>query len=582
VGTEAATLVQPPATIRRELPEWAEQAWEGLFDMVRQFRPDVVVLTARKMPRICEGLRVDFGSQVLVISDLAVPFSSAYLSGARVAIVDDVVNLGSTLEQVAGMVEKYYPAAVRLFSLSKRTLTDVSARREIAYAHPVALDEREYAAYVRTVPAAISHVCKPYDLAFPVLRVQYRMPLRSSADIVESLIQAFDRQAVQVIPSPYVNSPIRRVSLLLSETSLAPRKLRLYFDDTTGTCSLVPMIIPNHVDEANMPLALSWVAAIREGLKRVLADRQDIDNREAVAAVALFTSSLDWFWSSDLHVKTNFFFEFGQDRFSVADAKIVFGPRIESISIEESKSEFTDNRQSARSDTDGSDAESPFLGKFDLEGLIRLSVERLKKTGVLINDLSIDCYSYLLCIVDALSELVGTENPSAYELTWPYPKERIAQNVYLRLRIGPTFSDIVTICRRIHQSLTKSTAMPPEFTGVLSVTLDALIDQGAIVPTFANYDGQVFRIYRRGEAPGQDSVDTVNFAFAAYSKPLTITRLAKMLSTLSHSQKYHRLLESSARQRGLVAGAPKSALGSEPENIATYLRNTGQIRPVET
>jgi hypothetical protein len=218
VKTGKQTTTQAEA-IYQELPEWARRAWERLFDMVQEFGPNVVVLTARKMPRICEGLQVHFGDQLIVISDLAVPFSSLYLAGARVAIVDDVVNFGSTLEQVAGVVEKYSPAAVKLFSLSRRTSTAAVSTREISYAHPVALDEKDYSGYVRTVPAAISHVCKPYDLAFPVLRGRYRMPFCSSVEIVESLRREFDNQVLQVIPSPYANSPIRRVSLLLSEDS---------------------------------------------------------------------------------------------------------------------------------------------------------------------------------------------------------------------------------------------------------------------------------------------------------------------------------------------------------------------------
>jgi hypothetical protein len=220
---------------------------------------------------------------------------------------------------------------------------------------------------------------------------------------------------------------------------------------------------------------------------------------------------------------------------------------------------------------------SPFLDRFDVDKLLALAIKKLEKGGVQPLDGSMDCYSYVLAIIDALSVLVGTERPADYKLNWPYRPEEILENVYLRLRIGPTFFDLLRLCQRIHRTLAGSELEQSILNAALSVTLDALIDQGALVPTFANYEGKTFRIYRRGEAPGQDAVDAVLFAFAAYPKPLSVTRLAKILSVLSYSEKYHELLESSAKTRGCVGAARRTVLGAEPDNIATYLRNTGQI-----
>ena len=68
--------------------------WLALVDQVRSWRPDVVVLVARKMPRLAQALELDFGAPTL--TDLAVPFADGAFAGARVAVVDDVVNVGST------------------------------------------------------------------------------------------------------------------------------------------------------------------------------------------------------------------------------------------------------------------------------------------------------------------------------------------------------------------------------------------------------------------------------------------------------------------------------------------------------
>lgn len=567
-----------PHSAARELPEWARLAWPRLFEMVRAFEPDVVVLTARKMPRICESMQIKFGNQVLVISDFAIPFSSDYLTNARVAIVDDVVNIGSTLEQVTGIVEKHSPAAVKLFSLARRTSTGFQNVRQISFAHSSPLAGKDFSAYVRTVPAAISHVCKPYDLVFPVVRARYQIPFHKATEITEWLRSRFDSQTIQVIPTPYANSPIRRVSILLNgDGNSLPKKLRLYFDDAKAECSIVPMVVPHHVAEANMPLSLTWVQDLRAKLKNALSTRPDFENSDALAAAALFTSSLDWFWSSDTNAQLRDVFDFDGKPFCPVDARAAFGPVIESVSIGGSTSETPTGFQSVAN----TQVKSSFIDKFDIDQLIKIAVSRLHQKGITRSETGADYYSYLLSIVEALSELVGTENPSNYKVTWPYTREEIGRNPYLRLRIGPSFPDLVIICGRLHQLLTKSEQPPPNSVSLLSLMLDTLIDQGAIVPTFANYDGAIFRIYRRGEGPGQDTCEPVVYAFAAHEKPLSIVRLAKILSVLSHSQKYHGMLNASAQPRGLVGSVPKTVLAAEPDNIATYIRNTGQIKTVE-
>lgn len=566
------------AAIQSELPPWAGQAWQRLFDMVNEFEPDIVVLTARKMPRICEALQVKFSKKTLVISDLAVPFVASYFRDSRVAIVDDVVNFGSTLSQVRSGVEKFAPAAIQLFSLARRSSTTME---EVRCAHAVPLNETQYSEYVRSVPAAISYIRKPYDLAFPLVQGRYRIPFRSADEIVELLKRHFGSESFRVIPSPYVNSPIRRISLLFFQGNDAPpKKMRLYFDNANAVCSIVPMVLSHHISEDQLPVRLSSIRALRDQLKASL-DEKGKDAIDAVASVALFTSSLDWFVTSAVYSQLQTFFDFGNEFFSVADAKLIFGPKIKSITESLRKELAADSKSPDDCKKLPALTESPFLERFDVDRLISLSSEKLKQGRILTSDPGIDCYSYLLAIIDSLADLVGAKNPDEYDINWPYSKAEISNNPYFRLRIGPTIPDLAKICKRLHQSVTNKSVSPHNFVETLSSTLDALIDQGAIVPTFANYDHKTYRIYRRGEGPGQDIGDMVACAWAASEKALSVTRVAKILSTLSHSQKYHKLLKSSAQPRGLVGGVHQSSLGAEPENLATFMRSTGQLRAVD-
>src|SRR5947209_13726773 len=84
----------PPAPPPRRFPH---AAWRSLISRVRGFDPDVAVLIARKMPRLAECFGFSLGPRAIVVSDLAIPFVHGLLAGARVAVLDDVVNVGSTI-----------------------------------------------------------------------------------------------------------------------------------------------------------------------------------------------------------------------------------------------------------------------------------------------------------------------------------------------------------------------------------------------------------------------------------------------------------------------------------------------------
>lgn len=569
----------------QELPDWAQRAWQLMIAKIQEFRPDVVVLTARKMPRVVEGLQTYFGEHAIVISDLAIPFSSSCLANARVAVIDDVVNVGSTLEHIAKLVQRQSPAAIRFFSLAARTPKALKKSIDIFYGHSAPLTETDYSSYVRTVPAVISHICKPYDLVFPVIQARYQIPFRSTVGIVDLLEQKYGKDSVQVIPTPYVNSPIRRVSLLFNtEDELLHKKLRLIFNDQTQTCCIVPMVIPHCIEESSMPVYLPWVIDLRNRLTASLNDLS-VYTSEPKSSILLFTTSLDWFLSSSSIEYFNQFLQFDTDPFSICDAKAVFGLQIERIlkempSVNYKCTEHHLIREVVAHDIPESIG-SPFLEGIQDEKLAEDAVTLLRTKGIPISDAGIDCYGYLLALMGALSNLVGGEKPSEYKAVWPYSKEQIDRNPYLRLRIGPTFSDILSLISKMYKLLSNLNSTPTHLADALSITLDALIDQGAIVPTFGNYNNKVYRVYRRGEGPGQDICDKVVFAIGTQEKPISVTRLAKVLATFSHSQKYHKFLKSSACTRGCIGGCHKTVLGSEPENIPTYLRNTGQLKAVE-
>ena len=94
--------------------------WADLCAEIRDFNPDYVVLIARKMPRLVDVVQLDLGRSAICISDYAVPFVRSELANARVAIVDDLWNVGTTMLHVKERVRRANPRAIKLFALGAK------------------------------------------------------------------------------------------------------------------------------------------------------------------------------------------------------------------------------------------------------------------------------------------------------------------------------------------------------------------------------------------------------------------------------------------------------------------------------
>jgi hypothetical protein len=173
---------RPAAALRRE-------SWHELADRTRRFEPTVVVLIARKMPRLAELFRLSFGDRALVLSDLAIPFAHRFIAQQRVAIVDDVVNVGSTLQRAHDCVKACGAATIRLFALGtknrEKSDNTLIENTPIEYSHFEPLSEKAYDDLVTEVPAAIRQLAKPYDLEFPIIHCRLAAPARSAYTLLD-------------------------------------------------------------------------------------------------------------------------------------------------------------------------------------------------------------------------------------------------------------------------------------------------------------------------------------------------------------------------------------------------------------
>lgn len=134
--------------------------WHELAQRVRQYRPDVVILVARKMPRIAELLSLDFGSRPVIVSDYAIPFIHEFIRKSRVVVIDDLINVGTTISNVKSMAEACGALDVYTYVLGEKapeeTLSQAPAPHTSIRSE---LSKEELASFTRSVPDALVSNC---------------------------------------------------------------------------------------------------------------------------------------------------------------------------------------------------------------------------------------------------------------------------------------------------------------------------------------------------------------------------------------------------------------------------------------
>jgi hypothetical protein len=536
--------------------------WELLAEKVQRFEPTVVVLIARKPVRMFQALGIEPAPGALVISDLAIPFMADFLDGAKVAVVDDAVNVGSTVRRVCRLVEEAGAAAIRAFAIShvarEMPLTDL----DVVYSGEVGIDANDLRQLGRRVPQVLQSQSKPYDLTFPIMEREVLAPFDRFENLLAVMRARYGEQYVYDLSTPAgAASGMRRCAVDLSDDEEL-RKVNLYLDEAAGTCTLVPIAItPVLSSEAPALHPTPWAAAVWEGL----SDLPSGTDPEPLCRLGLFVDALT--------VGESFAAEHGcvlrlrgERPFSVRDAELALGSMVGRVRPHGDDHLLPSFRSVRNKDLP---VTSPFLGQARKRGFIE-AVETKTRAR--------DTLSVFMTCFEELGRRIGANEPSEYSFGWPYSKEEVQEEPYLRLRIGPSLSDLVVIVDTVTG------------TGDLVLTrrrvtrlLDRYIDTGGVVPTVATYEGNVYRIYRQGESFSREDVSRrVRYAWQCYDKPLSLTRATKYLTILSFDQpqKGESQVEVETAPRGNTLCFSDSVLDERTE-VTEYLRNTKQLRQAD-
>lgn len=552
--------------------------WAELSAAVRGFDADVVVLVARKMPRLFEALSLDFGSDVLCISDQAIPFSGAELRDAKVAIVDDVWNYGSTMLRAKTRVAHAQPRAVKMFALgAKDAPKAVTQGVELVIGQ--SLEPNQYRPLVDSVPRLLRLLPKPYDADFPLVHCILQPGFTDWSVCWDWLRQTFGSCAHSVTGVEQLEAGVARASINLARHGNWAVKARLYFDFNSGVCNVVPMALAPVLPLENDYPPESLSSTIFNSLAALLSDPV-----ETIGCHVDSRARLNTFCDS-LLVRDEVIASLGGlvqpdslDSFSISDVATQFGRQAEKVcrTLDFGNHSPTGIRDlPARIDpylSTSHAAKSIFTCEKLTEGAVAFLSEGFAARG-------------MEALFEALGRTVGADDPNDYSLEVPFSRKQIQDYPYLRLRIGFTYREIVTMFEHHWTALWSGSSMDAD--ELVSMLIDMFIDQGAIVPTFSLDGGPCRRIYRKGEAnpAHDDEVERLHYALTRLpeDKYRDIidnhrTRVAKIVAIMAFAGRTGNTLSAGPLERGTVGVLMPSVVERNALELTGYMRRIGKWR----
>ena len=582
------------ADVRWPLGAPLSSDWFALREAVRAWQPDLIVAVARKMPRIDEAAGLDLAAVATTISDLAIPFCAPFIRGARVAVIDDSVNVGSTVRHAAEALRELGATEVEAFALYSREkerveLDDQGTKLRLVADEPY--NHRLWREIAAQAPMLISRLNKPYDLDFPVIPCELTTPLADAADLIAELHQRFDDNVFDVTTAVGRELGMHRFSIDRVNVDGPFSKVRLYFDSHTGHLNVVPMEIAAPLPVTPPEGFPSWASLAFDALIAA-AGRTCTD--ELRARALLFVGSLnagvEWLLEVSDIIRPS-----SSTLVDLQEAELIFGPAVRNMSlpsslvalrgeairaerralddttIERTSGPVQDHTESPKGNDTSVSVSAPTSPAFEhVWPLLREQVEAADSTDPIVR---------AVVIFEGLSRVVGSESTKLYQLDWPYSLDQIVADPYLRLRIGFTAADLTAMFR--HGARTERTA--EGWRRTTSKVLDRLIDAGMVVPTIAEYNGKYYRVYRKGEAQSrEETVDRILRALHEYGSPMSSTRLSKVGVITSFVVPTSSAAHVAPYQRGNVLAFDADLLDDETEMSRFLVRNKKIVRQVDS
>lgn len=430
--------------------------WRRLFNEVKASRPDYVILVARKIPRLYQLMQTMPGAGIPtlpVCSDLAISHLPS-LANARVAVVDDVINVGTTVAMAAQRLKNHAKAReVRCYALERRQNPHQLNIREYAdsveYESDSPIEEDEYRESTKDRAKALMLLNRPFEIGFPVFRLRQKGGF--NLDRFRKGLANFGEKAHRIDEPASAYAGLTRYSIDLNTERGINDKWRFYIDEAREEICFAPMLQlfgQNDMNEAS-------------------------DGRHA----DLYACSLRFGYASQPVLK---------EKLGIADMRLM---------AEETNLAFgmqPDGAATAKQEAPGLDAilgreitgGGSFLAEWSQSDSRRQWLEENSQVGVA---------DRMISFFNKLGEDQRCDDPDTENAT--------LEELYGRLRRGPTFQELVAI---LGDTLQAASSAPGKLHWQVSQMLDEQIDQGFVVPTISK-EGE--RVFRKGEPAPYNRMD---------------------------------------------------------------------------
>lgn len=479
--------------------------WRQLAENVRKFAPDVVVLLARRLPRMYQLLDEDlrFGS-ASVVSDFSIMFLNQSLRGKKIAVVDDSVNVGTSLCNVRDRLE-HLGATVSFFAIAHKK-NDISSEstasiiRDTIFVsggnkQSIIWNDATYEAESKKIAKALSLLNRPYEIEFPVFSVKFSDGY-AYKEIGNKLCTVFPQRKVHRLGLwENVHAGLERYTIDFENMS----KWRVYVDAGGKEITFVPMISHEAWQEDRAFLPEVWragdAAFAAEG-----AAKCDAFPDESRYRLRQFMTALHWGCSTlpqllevlglnkPCLVRTDVCMLFGEEFGEILCCGYETAVKNGAIPLYQPVAISQQAQVSSLWDAMHEDeAIKKHFSKV---------MQAPNNSGVQSN-----AESFLRFFL-ALVEAIGESNCASYLLDAPsfLPKrEDVHKKQYLRLRAGVTLTDLHRFMAWYwgYDVNNISDALRHR----ISALLDQQIDQGFVVPVIG-FGGQ--RVFRKGEPSPYD------------------------------------------------------------------------------
>lgn len=222
------------------------QAWTSFARKVEEAKPTVIIAAARRMCRAVQLIRLLdsnlFSNIPAIYSDFAIEFLGSSLGDQDVLIIDDTVNVGSTLKNIWERVDKYRPNSNKCLVMARKNgeIRAYDKSFPVDTICPKDWTDEDYKINLTNLSHALWILNLPLEVEFPVYK--YKVDKIFLAELPSLLEKNWPGSTCHRLDIAKASSlGLHRYSIDLDPGNKSINKIRIFTDDLNGELVIAPM-----------------------------------------------------------------------------------------------------------------------------------------------------------------------------------------------------------------------------------------------------------------------------------------------------------------------------------------------------